>query len=97
MAKKIELEILNPRGEVDIVPREPARRLKSLEGRTIALIDNNKSGAREFLTLIRGYLQRDVPGVRFIELSKKFNEQHRMEKYLPQLQGIDAAIYSTGD
>jgi hypothetical protein len=97
MAKKIELEILNPRGEVDVVPREPARRLKSLEGRTLALIDNTKSGAREFLTLIRGYLQRDVPGIRFVELSKKFNEQHRMEKYLPQLAGIDAAIYSTGD
>jgi hypothetical protein len=32
-----------------------------------------------------------------VELSKKFNEQHRMEKYLPQLPGIDAAIYSTGD
>lgn len=97
MAKKIELEILNPRGEVDVVPRSPAPRLKSLEGKTIALIDNNKSGGREFLTLIRGFLQRDVANIRFVELSKKFNEQHRMEKYLPQLQGIDAAIYSTGD
>jgi hypothetical protein len=97
MAKKIELEILNPRGEADVVPHDPSHRLKSLKGKTIALIDNDKSGAREFLTLIRGFLQRDVPDVRFVELNKKFNEQHRMAKYMPQLQGIDAAIYSSGD
>ncbi len=97
MAKAIELEILNPRGEVEVELSNPAPRLDSLEGKTVALIDNRKTGAREFLDLIGGFLQADVPGLKLVSLSKMFNEDERIEKYREQLQGVDAAVYATGD
>lgn len=94
---RIELDILNPRGELDVVPRDPAPRLGKLDGKKIALIDNRKTGAREFLALIGARLEKEAPGVTLVSLSKKFNEQHRMARYRERLEGIDGAVYSTGD
>ncbi len=94
---EISLEVLNPGGDVDILYRDPAPRLSDLKGKTIALVDNRKSGAREFLLLIRSFLERDFVGIRFIELSKGYGEQDRISNLQGKLRGIDAAIYSSGD
>lgn len=97
MEKKLFVEILNPRGEVETVYHKPAPRVSDLKGKTIGLIDNQKSGARDFLNIIKVLFEKDYPGIKFINLSKKFDERYRMKNYLDQLQGIAAAVYSTGD
>jgi len=97
MGNEISLEILNPRGEVDIAYREPAPRLADLRNRTIALIDNKKSGAREFLTILGSLLEKDFEGIRFVALSKDYGEKHRINSFTQDLRFVDAAIYSTGD
>ena len=97
MKEKLIIEVLNPRGEVEIISHQSAPRISGLKGKTIGLIDNKKAGARPFLNYIRVLLEKEFPDIQFINLSKNFNEQHRMKKYMNQLQGIDAAVYSTGD
>jgi hypothetical protein len=97
MGKRLSLEILNPRGETEITYHKPADRVSDLNGKTIGVIDNKKAGSREFLNIIKRLLQETYADLKFVDLSKNFNEQHRMEKYSDSLMGIDAAIYSTGD
>lgn len=97
MADKLRVDVMNPRGELQKVDSRPAPRLGSLRGKTIGIIDNNKASARSFLNHVKTLLARDHPGIRFVDLTKNFNEQHRMKNYMDRLQGIDAAIYSTGD
>lgn len=83
MGNEIFLEILNPREEVDISYREPAPRLTDLKNRIIALIDNKKSGVREFLTILKSLLEKDFEGIRFVALSKDYGEK-------PSLPGSSA-------
>jgi hypothetical protein len=97
MGNEMSLEILNPRGEIDISYWEPAPRLADLKDKTIALIDNKKSGAREFLTILRSLFEKDFEGIRFVDLSKDYGEKHRIDNFMEELRSIDAAIYSTGD
>ena len=97
MEKKILLEVLNPRGEMEIASHKPAPRLPDLKGKTIGLIDNKKSGGREFLNVIKSLLEKNVEGVKFVELSKHYGEKHRIKDFMDILRGIDAAVYSTGD
>ena len=97
MQRELSLEILNPRGETDIKDHKPADRVSDQNGKTIGVIDNRKAGSRDFLNIIKRLLQEKYSGLKFVDLSKNFNEQHRMEKYSDYLNGIDAAIYSTGD
>jgi hypothetical protein len=97
MADLFRLDVMNPRSQLDTIDSRPAPRLGTLRGKTIGVIDNKKSGARPFLEQVKSLLARDYPDAKFIDLSKSFNEQHRMKEYLGQLHGIDAAIYSTGD
>lgn len=97
MVEKMFIDILNPRGDFDRIYHKPAARKADLKGKSIALIDNKKSGARSFLNHIKTFLEKDFPGIKFTDLSKKYNEQNRMKNYMDYLRGIDAAIYSTGD
>ncbi len=97
MSDTFSLEVLSPRGELQKVDSRPAPRLGSLRGKTIGIIDNKKAGARPFLERVKTLLVRDHPDVKFVDLSKQFNEQYRIKNYLDQLRGIEAAIYSTGD
>ncbi len=97
MADKLVIDVLNPRGTVEQAASRPAPRLGGLRGKTIGVIDNGKTSARAFLEQVKTLLARDEPDVRFVDLRKRFNEQYRMQNYLDELRGIDAAIYSTGD
>lgn len=97
MDKGLVIDVMNPRGEIEIVYRKPAPRISDLKGKKIGLIDNKKAGARAFLNTIQNLLQREFAGIQFINLSKEFNEQFRMDKYMNQLGGVDGVIYSTGD
>jgi hypothetical protein len=93
----ISVEVLNPAGEVEASYGVPAPRLADLNGKTIGLIDNRKSGAREFLSAIRSFLEKDFAGIRFVELSKGYGEKDRIANFQEILRKMDAAIYSTGD
>lgn len=97
METKLFLDVMNPRAEFEMSYRRPAPRVSDLRGKTIALIDNKKTGARLFLDQIKAFLERDFPGIRLINLSKNYNEQHRMKDYMGHLQGIQGAVYATGD
>jgi len=97
MGEEMRLEILNPRGEVEQDYHKPADRISDLNNKTIGVIDNKKAGGRDFLNIIKRLFEEKYSGLTFLDLSKNFNEKHRMEKYFDKLQGIDAAIYSTGD
>jgi len=97
MEKRLFVDILNPRGEVETQYRKPAPRVSDLKGKTIGLIDNKKAGGREFLEIIKALLEKNYLGIKFVDLSKAFGEKYRMKNYIDQLRGIEAAIYSTGD
>lgn len=97
MDYEISIEILDPRGETESSYGEPAPRLSDLKGKKIGLIDNRKSGARDFLNVIRSFLEKDFEGLRFLELSKDYGERDRIVDFEDKLRSVDAVIYSTGD
>lgn len=62
--------IVNPAAE-DVAPRlAPATRLRSLRGARVALVDNSKHNADEFLRTLETFLARDY-GVAGVERYRK--------------------------
>ena len=95
----VVLEVLNPRGEIP-----PAQaigltpRLKDLNGKKIALIDNGKVGAGYFLDAIEEELKRRLPGVTIIRFKKPGSTTAASPRFYPEVaKKVDAFIYATGD
>ena len=65
--------VLDPRGQptAHIQPMPLARRLDSLEGKTVYVIDVGFGGGWEFLEEAVGWLARSVPGVKTVLRRKK--------------------------
>jgi hypothetical protein len=97
MKEEMFMEVLNPGGDTEIIYRMPAKRLSDLKGKTMAVIDNQKDGGREFLNIIKTFLEKDFPGIKFVDLSKRYGESFRMKNFLDQIRGVDAVLYALGD
>jgi hypothetical protein len=62
----VTLEVLNPRGEITPPAVTGIRpRIASLAGKKIALIDNTKAGARNFLNALQDLLEQRYPAAAF--------------------------------
>jgi hypothetical protein len=95
---KIELELLNPLGVIDPPPMLRINpRLKTLEGKRLAMIHNNKAGAKEFLIAVEELLKAKYPSTSFTHFDTNINLADTPEKYAEMADSCDAFILGSGD
>lgn len=89
------VRLVNPLGFPEKVQAALADRLKSLEGKTIGLIDNIKPNAGLFLSYIEEMIKANYPTVRFHKVRKNFTSSRLIAD---QLQGkVQAVVNAWGD
>ena len=92
----VELEVLNPRG--DIVPpptHSPAPRISDLAGKRIGLYSNGKQGMDNFYAVIEELLKTRYPTSTITRLTGAF--EIRDEDARVWVPEIDTFIYAVGD
>lgn len=83
------MRLVNPLGFPDKVQNALAARLKSLEGKTIGIIDNIKPNAGLFLSYIEEMLKNDNPTVQFIKVRKNFTSSRLIaDELVGKVQGV---------
>lgn len=95
---KIELELLNPAGVIDppkMLGINP--RLETLEGKKLAMIHNNKAGAKEFLIAVEELLKAKYPSMTFAHFDTTINLADTPGKYAEMAGSCDAFILGSGD
>lgn len=81
--------LINPLGFPDKAQVPLAVRLKSLEGKTIGLIDNIKPNAGLFLSYIEEMLKKDNPSIRFHKVRKNFTSSRLIaDQLVGKVQGV---------
>lgn len=86
---------VNPLGHRSTVKLTLAHRLKSLEGKSIGFIDNQKPNAQQFLDAIEGFIRRDYPGVQTHRVRKNFSACYLIANEL--VGKADAVVNAWGD
>jgi hypothetical protein len=95
---KVELTLLSPMGVIDPPPMLGITpRITSLEGKKLAMIHNNKAGAREFLIAVEELLKAKYPTVTFTHFDTTINLADKPEKYAEMAKSCDAFILGSGD
>lgn len=83
------MRLVNPLGFPDKAQAVLATRLKSLEGKTIGLIDNIKPNAGLFLSYIEEMLKKDNPSIQFHKVRKNFTSSRLIaDQLLGKVQGV---------
>jgi hypothetical protein len=97
--QKIELLLLNPKGEIEAKKMfAPAARIPDLAGKRIALVSNTKPGARTFLDAVEGLLKSRYPTASFLkQFDTTVNLAMKPEFYDEVAQSADAFILGSGD
>jgi hypothetical protein len=91
------ITVLNPTGRSDAQPLRAARRLTSLGGVLIGILDNRKVNADRILQLVAQRLQ-EQHGVREIIWRRKHNfSAPAPAEMLAELSACDAIITGVGD
>jgi disulfide oxidoreductase YuzD len=72
-------------------------RIASLEGKKIAMVHNNKPGAKTFLEAVEELLKVKYPGITFFHFDTTINLADKPEKYAAMANSCDAFILGSGD
>ena len=89
------VRLVNPLGFPEKAQAALADRLKSLEGKTIGLIDNIKPNAVLFLGYLEEMIKANYPTVQFHKVRKNFTSSRLIAD---QLQGkVQAVVNAWGD
>jgi hypothetical protein len=89
------VRIINPLGEPEAVRATLARRLKSLEGKSIGFIDNIKPNAGLFLGYVEEMIRADYPGVTVHKVRKNFTSSKLIADQLEDK--VEAVVNAWGD
>lgn len=96
MIKRVEIEVLNPRGVIESSPTyAPAPRIDTLTGKTVGLYSNGKDGMDRFYTVFKELLKNKFPTAKTIYLSGDYliNDDNANEWN----SQIDTFVYGVGD
>lgn len=96
MTEKVELTVVNPRGEIESQPTfAPSPRLSSLDGKRIGLYSNSKQGMDNVYAVVEELIKRDYPTVSVVRAEGAFEiRDDEAENFAQQ---VDAFIYAVGD
>jgi hypothetical protein len=69
------MDLLNPLGqpETTLQAMHMARRLPSLEGKTVYIVETGFAGAKDFMEEVQGWFTRNKPGIKTVFRSKGGN------------------------
>ena len=95
-ATKVKLEILSPQGAATKVQIKCAKRLDTLEGKTVALHWNGKPGAEYLLAEIKDQLTAKYRNIKFVEWPKGTAWKDDVKQYMKKYPS-DAAVLAVGD
>ena len=93
---EVTIEVLNPRGEIEtdevygISPR-----VADLNGKTIGLYGNGKSGIKEFLDMVEGHIHQQYPGITVKRYNGAFDVGDKLAQQISQ--EVSAVVYGVGD
>ena len=96
-------EVLSPWAEADPIPLKGlAPRLKTLAGKKIGLLRNNKRSAEPILTVASQKLKERFPDIEFSwfrghTFSVSEQEKDRLPEFEDWIKSVDAVIASTAD
>ena len=89
------IKLVNPVGQRASAPVTLARRLDSLNGKSIGFIDNMKPNANLFIQYIEEMIRADHPGVQTHTVRKNYTSSKLIAD---QLEGkIDCLVNAWGD
>ena len=89
------MRLVNPLGQIRVEKVNLARRLASLRGRSIGLIDNHKPNADRFLTYVEEMIRADFGDVQTHRVRKNFSACYLIAN---ELDGkVDAVVNAWGD
>ncbi len=96
---QVSLEVLNPRGEVPPPPSLGLRpRVADLAGKKIALIDNGKPGAKNFLDAVQELLKQRYPTATIVSTRKKGGLLSDAKDWYPEaVKEFDTFVFGVGD
>lgn len=97
----VSLAVMNPRGDVSPPPpRALQPRLDSLDGQRIALLENGKTGAKEFMDALEELVHQRYPSATVVRIPKPEGSRFAFDakEWYPEVarQG-DAFAYGMGD
>jgi hypothetical protein len=95
----IEFKVANPRGVIEPKRNYPlSPRIKDLAGKKIALVTNQKQGARTFLDAVQEHLRAKYPTTTFVtQYDASINLAKEPEFYQEVARSADAFIFGSGD
>jgi len=97
-AGKVVLELANPKGVIDPPPMLGiSPRVPTLDGKSIAMIHNNKPGAKTFLEAAEELLKTKYLRATFVHFDTTINLADKPEKYAAIAQACDTFILGSGD
>jgi len=89
------VKLVNPVGQRASAPVTLARRLDSLNGKSIGFIDNMKPNANLFIQYIEEMIRADYPGVQTHTVRKNYTSSKLIAD---QLEGkVDCLVNAWGD
>jgi len=91
------ITLVNPMNETAREAGAPARRLKRLQGKTIALLDISKPGGRAFLDRIEQRLREQYGVANVLREMKPTFAKPAPPAVLERLRSVDAVIEALAD
>ena len=98
---QVKLTVLNPRGDsAPPLPTGLRPRLASLDGKRIALLENGKQGAKEFMDALEELLKQRYPKATVLRMPKPEGSRFAFDAkdWYPEVaRRADAFAYGMGD
>jgi hypothetical protein len=93
----MSVRLIDPRNELTPNAAEPARRLSTLAGATLAFMDISKPGGSVFLDRLETLLTRDHGVARVVRTMKPTFTKRAPEAVIEQLRVADAVVLALAD
>jgi hypothetical protein len=94
---KMSVKLINPMNETPVSVSAPPARLRSLEGKTVGLLDISKTGGNLFLDRLEQLLREQFHVASVVRTMKPTFAKPAPQVIIEQLRGADAVIEALAD
>jgi hypothetical protein len=93
----VPTKLINPMNETPVRVSKPPARLRSLQGKTVALLDISKPGGNLFLDRLERLLKERLQVTNVVRVTKPTFAKPAPHGIIEQLRGVDAVIEALAD